>query len=166
MKQTTVVKTEIQCGDKQFRNCVADSEKHVCVNCGYSFGEDVKVGEKYIGECKCCDVEKEVTCESHGISYNKATGKHDGENHPYGTCEDCIANWKAIDESGIYERFRGGYYGYETKVDEDGDVVCNYDNFTNERFVEAQEDDLEAFEKLTPEQRKSFLRSIYNAIER
>lgn len=156
MKQENIYKEGKVCGNKKFRYCDADPNTHKCVNCDYSFGEDVKVGEKYTGKCSNCDFIKEVICTSHGIAYNKATGQHDGENFLYGQCESCIASSEATND--LYERYRWGLWGYANSNERN--------NFDQELYLKSRESDLEQIINLPKEQLKYFLRAIESGLER
>lgn len=153
MNQTTVTQ-ERACGNLGFYRCSMDANTHKCINCGYSFGETVKVGDKITGECRSCDKHGEITVTSKSIGWNKATGSHEGgEVFMEGACDECIANWKIIDA--IYDQFREGTFGRK-----DGHYT------TNEQFVADRETMLEEFVKLTASQQKTFLRGIFHTIER
>jgi len=146
---------ERNCTDEKFRNCDSDPDTHCCKNCGYSFGEEIKEGQEYTGECRLCDIEQTVVCHGHGVSYNKETASHKGgENHPYGTCHKCIKESKAIDS--LYEKFREGSYGYDD----------HYKNYSQQKMVSEREDALEKIATLPKETIKHFLRSIYDIVER
>ncbi len=154
MNQKTIYKQGKVCGNKKFRYCDVGVDTHQCVNCGYFFGEELHAGDHIIGKCDDCEKKDiEIIVEYKLISYNKETGKHDGEQTPYGKCVECSGNTEAIEK--LYDPFRSGDYGRDSEG-----------NFSNERYVQEREDAISEIVKLPESQLKTFLRGVFDVIER
>ncbi len=143
------------CGNEQFRSCDSDPNTHKCKNCDYSFGEEIKEGDEFVGKCDSCDFEKTLVCSGHTRSYNKETASFEGgECNLYGICDQCKKESKIIDP--LYEPFREGTYGYDK----------HYKNYSFEKFVSQREEALEKIVSLPKELIKHLLRDLYDTVER